>query len=411
MIKDLVSRWKKSSWWFRWLSVFMVLILVVVGGLFWFFQRAATPTKPPPFYTPPSPLTAGKPGTIIRKELVNDDLPEGAISWRIMYLSTGMKGEPIAVTAIVTAPKEKGTALRPVIAWSHGTIGVLPECAVSYTKNPYKQTPVIDLMVKQGFVVVATDYPGLGTPGIHPYLVGNVSAYSILDSVRAARELDVNAGDKYALWGASQGGQAALWAAQTAPEYAPELKLIAAAASAPAINLAGIIKAKYDDQGGGVFISEALYAWGNNYPNANLETIIKPEKREQFEKMAKTCVSTPLAFLTIGGLLKPSEYLSVDLFATEPWRTIIDQNTPRGKINVPLLITHGTADTLIPIELSEADVKRRCSEKENVQFMRLPGVGHDARNESGIITVGWLEDRFAGRKPTPSCESEEKREN
>lgn len=400
---SIIRRWKNLKPWKRWLTLFCIILLLAVGVSLRLFQRAATAIPPPPFYTPPNPLAVGIPGTIIRSEPVNDNLPEGAVAWRIMYLSTGIKGEPIAVTAVVVAPKEKGTSPRPIIAWSHGTIGVLPECAVSHTKDPYKQTPVVDLMVREGFVVVATDYPGLGTPGIHPYLVGTVSAYSILDSVRAARQLDVNAGDRFVVWGASQGGQAALWAAQSAAEYTPELKLVAAATSAPAINLAGIIKAKSDDQGGGVFISEALYAWSHSYPNANLDTIIKPEHRSQFELMAKTCVSTPLAFLTIGELLKPSEYLSVDLLATEPWRTIIDTNTPRGRINVPLLITHGTADTLIPIELSEADVERRCAEGENVQFVRLPGVGHDARNESGVLTVGWIEDRFAERNAPSIC--------
>jgi pimeloyl-ACP methyl ester carboxylesterase len=380
-----------------------IVILITVGALYSGFQRAATAFPPPAFYTPPNPLPTGAPGTIIRKELLTDNLPEGAVAWRIMYLSSGINGEPIAVTGVVVAPKDTGTSPHPVIAWSHGTVGVLPECAVSHTKDPYKQTPVVDLMISEGFVVVATDYLGLGTPGVHPYLVGNISAYSILDSVRAARQLDVNAGDRFVVWGASQGGQAALWAAQSAAEYAPELKLVAVAVSAPAINLAEIIEAKTNDQGGGVFISEALYAWSHTYPNANLDTTIKPEQRDQFERMATTCVSTPVAFLTIGQLLKPSEYLEVDLLATEPWRTIIDQNTPRGHITVPLLITHGTADTLIPIELSEADVERRCAAGEKVQFVRLPGVGHDARNESGVLTVGWIEDRFAGRNIGSTC--------
>jgi alpha-beta hydrolase superfamily lysophospholipase len=389
--------------WTRWLIVLCGIALVGAGLGYWFFRRAATAIQPSAFYTPPVPLPKGAPGTIIRKELLVEDLPPNAIAWRILYLSTGMNGQPIAVSGTVVAPKSASASPRPVIAWSHGTVGVLPQCGVSHTQHPYKQTPVVDLMVREGFVVVATDYPGLGTPGVHPYLVGNVSAQSVLDSVRAARQLDVNAGDRFVVWGASQGGQAALWTAQSAANYAPELKLVAAAASAPAINLAGIIQSKMNDQGGGVFIGEALYAWSHSYPNANLDTIIKAEQRVQFERMATTCVSTPAAFLTIGELLKPSDYLKVDLLKTEPWRTIIAQNTPRGRISVPLLITHGTADTLIPLELNEADAKRRCTQGENVQFMRLPGVGHDARNESGILTVGWIQDRFTGRSQSSTC--------
>jgi len=402
----LTAWWSGLRLWVRWLVWGCILVIIAGGVLVWRFQQAATALPPPAFYTPPNPLPAGAPGTIIRKELLSDNLPAGAVAWRIMYLSTGINGGPIAVTGVVVAPQDPGPAPRPVIAWAHGTVGVLPECAVSHTPDPYKQTPVVELMIREGFVVAATDYLGLGTPGVHPYLVGNVSATAILDSVRAAQQLEVNAGDRFMVWGASQGGQAALWAAQSAAAYAPELELVAAAASAPAINLAGIIQAKMDDQGGGVFISEAVYAWSHVYPEANLDAIIKPEQRAQFERMATTCVSTPAAFLKLGTLLKPSEYLSVDLLATEPWRTIIDQNTPRGPITVPLLITHGSADTLIPIELSEVDVARRCAAGENVQFVRLPGVGHDARNESGVLTVGWIEDRFAERNGSGgSCQN------
>ncbi|WP_088890529.1 alpha/beta fold hydrolase [Leptolyngbya ohadii] len=396
---------RRRKLWVRFLLIACALVIAAGAALLWRFQQAATPIPPSAFYTPPQPLPSATPGTIIRKEPLPENLPKGAVAWRIMYLSTGMNGEPIAVTGTIVAPESPSTTPRPVIAWAHGTVGVLPQCGVSHTADPYKQTPVVDLMVQQGFVVVATDYPGLGTPGVHPYLVGNVSAHAILDSVRAARQLEVNAGDRFVVWGASQGGQAALWAGQSSAQYAPELKLVGVAAAAPAIDLAGIIQAKMNDQGGGVFIGAALYAWSHHYPTANLSQIIKPEQRTQFDRMATTCVSTPAAFLTIGKLLTPSEYLQTDLLATEPWRTIINENQPRGRIDVPLLITHGTADTLIPIELNQAEVKRRCAAGENVQFTRLPGVGHDARNESGILTVGWIEDRFATRPTGSTCGS------
>jgi len=37
--------------------------------------------------------------------------------------------------------------------------------------------------------VVFTDYPGLGTPGPHPYLVGESEGRAVLDSIRATRQL------------------------------------------------------------------------------------------------------------------------------------------------------------------------------------------------------------------------------
>lgn len=390
--------------WARWVIGILAVIGVIVLVGFANFRRATIAPQPGAFYTPPDPLPAGPPGTLIRSEPMPEDLPEGAIAYRIMYLSTDLNGAPIAVSGTVVAPAAPSAAPRDVVAWAHGTVGILPECNVSHTSEPYKQTPAVAEMLAAGFVIVATDYPGLSTPGIHPYLVGRVAAYSVLDSVRAARQLaDINAGERFVVWGASQGGNSSLWTAHLAPEYAPELNLVAAAAAAPAIDPAGIISTKIDDVGGGVVTAEAFYAWSYHYPDANLDDIIIPEQREQFERIARTCLSTPAAYLTLGGLLTPSQYLSVNVLETEPWRTIMDENASRGRVAVPVLITHGTADTLIDISLTETDVARRCAEGEQVQFMRLAGVGHDARNESGPLTVGWLIDRFAGRPMGTTC--------
>ncbi len=74
------------------------------------------------------------------------------------------------------------------------------------------------------YVVVATDYPGLGTPGPHPYLIGESEGRAVLDSVRAARAIEkAHAGKRFVVWGHSQGGHAALFAGELARRYAPEL--------------------------------------------------------------------------------------------------------------------------------------------------------------------------------------------
>src|SRR5271170_2262080 len=79
-------------------------------------------------------------------------------------------------------------------------------------------------MLDRGYVVAATDYPGLGTPEVHPYLVGESEAHAVLDSVRAARAIpEAAAGARFAAWGHSQGGQAALFTGIEASRYAPEL--------------------------------------------------------------------------------------------------------------------------------------------------------------------------------------------
>lgn len=386
----------------RWILVIVVILIVaaVVGGIL-FWQSTIAPT-PGAFYTPPDPLPAGAPGTLIRSEPITDNLPEGAVAWRVLYLSTGLNGEPVAVSGVVVAPEGASDTPRPVVAWAQGTVGVLPECATSHT-NRALRIPGINELVDAGYVVAATDYPGRGTPGIHPYLIGPVAATSVLDSVRAAQQMDVNAGDDFVVWGASQGGHSSLWTAQMAAEYAPELTLLGAVASAPAADLAGIFAWGLDKYAGSIVISEALYAWGHLYEDVTLDTLVKPEMRERFENTARTCLTTPTAFLLLGGIPTPEEFLTVNPLTTEPYRTLIEKNTPRGSIDVPLMLVHGTADTLIPIEGSINEAARRCAEGENVQFVRYPGVGHDASAESAVMTVGWIEDRFAGRPNGSTC--------
>lgn len=76
-------------------------------------------------------------------------------------------------------------------------------------------------------VVVAADYPGLGTPGMHPYLIGESEGRAVLDSVRAARDLpDAGASNRFAVWGHSQGGHASLYTGELAASYAPDLRLV-----------------------------------------------------------------------------------------------------------------------------------------------------------------------------------------
>jgi acetyl esterase/lipase len=372
----------------RWIILLIVAVIVVaivgVISVLLRIQRAATPETPSAFYTPPETLPEGGPGTLIRSEPSTANLPEDAVAYRVMYITTGVNGEEVPVTGTVIAPAGAATEDRPVIAWTHGTTGVLPECGVSHTSDPYQQTPVIERMIDAGYVVTITDYPGLGTPGVHPYIVGTVEANSALDSVRVARQLNVGAGERFAVWGASQGGHAAIWTGQRAAEYE-------------------LLISKLDDKAGGIFLGYLFYAWADVYADrgASLDDIIRPEARETFERMVSPCFTAPAAFLAvINDVLTPNEYLSVDILETEPWATLIEENTPRDPISVPILIAHGTDDPLIPMELSVMETERRCAAGENVFFQRYVGSVHDAREDTALQILSWM---FEGRVITSNC--------
>ena len=70
--------------------------------------------------------------------------------------------------------------------------------------------PTLNAWVARGYAVVQTDYEGLGTPGGHPYLNGVSESNTVVDIVRAGRELNGHIGRNWIAMGHSQGAQAAL---------------------------------------------------------------------------------------------------------------------------------------------------------------------------------------------------------
>jgi hypothetical protein len=138
-------------------------------------------------FLPAPEAAAKKPGAILNVWPLIGGSPDNGEAFRILYQSTGLKGEPIEVSgAIYIPPGPAPAGGRPVIAYGHPTSGVVEKCAPSLMPDNAGLIWGIKSMLAKGYIVVATDYPGLGTPGIHPYLIGVSEGRAVLDSVRAA---------------------------------------------------------------------------------------------------------------------------------------------------------------------------------------------------------------------------------
>ena len=150
----------------------------------------------------------GPPGTIIRQEPLQG-APEGAAAYRVLYRSTGLDGRPIAVSGVIIIPAGPvPLGGRPIVAWAHPTSGVVPRCAPSLALFLFQQIQGLREMVRRGFVVAATDYPGLGTPDHTPISLGSVKLDRCSNSVRVASVMPgAGGGHRFAVWGHSQGGQ------------------------------------------------------------------------------------------------------------------------------------------------------------------------------------------------------------
>ena len=156
-------------------------------------------------------LHAREPGDIVHREEIGN-APSGMSAWRVRYVTGGRNvvAEQEA-TGVILAPLDRmANPPRGVVAWTHGTWGVASKCAPSQSEKFFDLTPAINA-VRMGYVVVAPDYPGLGTDSPHPYLVGRPAAQSVIDMVRAAGTVpELRSGSRFVVWGESQGGHAAL---------------------------------------------------------------------------------------------------------------------------------------------------------------------------------------------------------
>lgn len=351
-------------------------------------------------------ITGAKPGTILRIWPQIGGSVGSAKAYRILYRSTGLNGEPIAVSGAVFIPDgPKPHRRRDIIAWAHPTTGVIDRCAPTLLPDLAGTVAGLGEMLRRGFVVVATDYAGLGTEGMHPYLIGPSEAYSVLDSVRAARELpDAWVGDRFAVWGHSQGGHAALFTGEEAASYAPELKLMGVAAAAPATYLIELFKADRGSLGGNTLTAMALLSWSTLY-NISDQTVLASGTRRSYEAVAQSCIQTLAELINLEDAAQPLQhrFLKADPTKIEPWRDIMLKNSPgHSPAGAPVFIAQGTADETVRPEITRQFADHLCRQGTPVLMKYLDGVSHSYAGYDGARdAIGWMADRFRG-VPAPS---------
>jgi acetyl esterase/lipase len=162
------------------------------------------------------------PGALIRTVPLDPALSVtgAARAYRILYSTTDQHNSPAVSTGVVFVPK--GQAPQggwPVIAWAHGTVGLGDDCTPSAQTRSARDNEYLSHWLDQGYVVVGSDYTGLGTPGLMSYLNSVATAHAIIDSVIAAHHLDLPLSPKWALVGQSQGGAAAVASARWTTEF------------------------------------------------------------------------------------------------------------------------------------------------------------------------------------------------
>jgi acetyl esterase/lipase len=352
-------------------------------------------------------LAASKPGTVFRVWPLEGGFRPGIKGYRVLYRSTGANREPVAVTGAILFPAERSAGKRDVVAWAHPTTGVDSACAPSLLPDLSGTVQGIDRMADLGYVVVATDYIGLGTRDAHPYLIGVPAAHAVLDSVRAAQQLhDSQAGHRFAVWGHSQGGHAALFTGILASSYAPELDLVGVAAAAPATRLADLFEADRDTSSGRSLTAMAVLSWSRVY-GIPLPSLVEPGSRVAFQRLASDCIETLSEFFQEDADEKAlaKRFLKVDPITDPKLRGIMVDNTP-GPLPaaVPVFIAQSDADTLVRPGITRRYIKTLCQSGARVSFYRMTSSSHmTSGRDSAVAATDWMTRLFKGQSVPNDC--------
>lgn len=296
---------------------------------------------------------------------------------RLTYLTTDRRGTTPCTGTLFVPPGQPPEGGWPVIAWAHGTVGDSDFDAPSVTGEDVRTRGYVADWLGRGYAVAATDYVGLGTPGVPPYLDGRTAAHAVIDSVRAAREVETALSTRWAVVGLSQGGQAAVFTADLATEYAPELDYLGAVATGVPSNIetlapfAGPMFPPPGLSGLTNFMTFVIAGMRDVYPELNIDSYLTPLGRSLVDAAPKL----PFAEFkkrTFG--VSVPQLLSRSLNEPDLQAAIRDYlEVPVSGFDRPLFIAQGIADRVVPLPLTVKLVDDMRAAGSTPEFRMYPG--------------------------------------
>lgn len=311
------------------------------------------------------------------------------------------KGSRVPVSACILWPYSPRSQPDgyPIAAWAHGTSGLTTNSAPSSHKRILQNFHAPYQLVLQGYVVVATDYAGLGVgkhasgePIIHKYLANPAHANDVVYSVQAARSAFPELAEKFVVMGHSQGGGAA-WAVAQRQAVTPVPGYLGAIAVSP-------ITRVIDEPGAllQILIAAMCPGLATMFPDFKPGDILNPEG----ENGLKTVEQTGAGVASTIGLLVGRELLKPDWKDNQYLQEFQSLTSNGGKaIGGPLLVIHGEADTNLDISIVTRAVQETATlfPSAQLEFITIPDVTHDpALPASQRVWMDWIADRFAGRE-------------
>ncbi|KAA0919356.1 lipase family protein [Dietzia sp. ANT_WB102] len=405
-----IGRARVRRWMHTIVAVAVFLLVSALAVVSAVLLRGGERPEPNAFYTPVESLPV-EPGVLLRAEALMAGVPSGADAWRILYTTTRPDDSVTVASGTVIAPTDRGTDPLPLLSVAHGTTGIVQRCAPSLSPAPFVDgagTALEEMVTEHGWAGVTSDYVGLGTAGMHPYLVGQVEARNVLDASRAARQLDgLSLATDTVVWGHSQGGHGALWTGQIAGDYAPELTLRGIAGMAPATDLFDLAVASKSEVAGKTVSAYIAQSWNEIYPELDLAGHLNPGTAHGVQKVGDLCFNEKDVIAALLRGTQIPEQVFPDAVLDGELGDKLRENSPTGPWPAPVLIAQGLADPLVKPAMQQNWVNARCADGEPLDYRTYPGLDHTGlvAADSPLTSqlVQWTLDRWEGKQPTPTC--------
>jgi pimeloyl-ACP methyl ester carboxylesterase len=423
------------------LALAMTLSFGLEGG------RAQADPSTPPFYEAASKIKpVGELGQIVSQEAIQTPVA-GAQAWRIAYISSDLAGRKTLVTGLVVAPVgEPPPDGRPIMAWAHGTTGSAQNCGPSQVVNPAKGLneyflmdgdswtdyglPSLDAFIKEGYVVVGSDYQGLGGGGRHQYAVAATQARDVIDSIRAVSSMKASgAGGKAIVYGWSQGGGATI-AAASLPDYialkgaSAPIELVGFVALAP-FDTAALAAGKSPDAAGAEkamgevtaafsdnvfnFTHFAMNIWGTQaaFPGLGLNDIFTDEGAEAIDRVfSNKCMHAAADTLNYAYASEFKSLLNPKPVNAVGWiEALVQGSVAPVKPVAPVVIYWGTKDTVVPPVMGKLYQDQMCKLGGDVERVQLAGeqTHFSTPGAAASLYLPWVKERFAGKAAPNGC--------
>ena len=372
--------------------------------------RARPSVNLDPFYSAPDGTGNAPVGTLLKVEKETDTslytLPPNLSLSRFMYQSKTTNGTLVPVSAYVLWPyiAKPHSNGYPVVAWAHGTSGIHTECAPSNMQNLWHHFQAPYQLALNGYVVVATDYAGLGVGAdangrsiLHEYLTAPAQANDVLYSVIAARRAFPEISEDFVILGSSQGGSAA-WSCAEKLVGDPIPGHLGTITLSPVTRLLDLPPTESIVPLLVLLISPALMATNPGFDPSevlNQTGVQSLRVYNDLEGCNTVLFNLPMTPQTlIEGWQNNT--------AIQKYQQIAQVgNRP---ISGPMLVATGGSDAIIfnPTVTSGVNETAKMFPQASLDYYLMPDVSHAPAMYSGWQMYNkWMSDLFAGVKPEP----------